>query len=80
MIRKPPYVSFGFILSSPLSVERLFGSLEVVAVEPFADRDEQQDGGERYEHVPHPESPVFVAHRSAIIALMVAVVRAIAMS
>ena len=61
-------------------VERLFGSLEVMAVVPFADRDEQQDGGERDEHVFHAPPPVFVAHRSAIIALMVAVVLAIAMS
>ena len=61
-------------------VERLFGSLEVMAVVPFADRDEQQDGGERDEHVFHAPSPVFVAHRFAIIALTVLLVFAMAMS
>ena len=54
--------------------------LEVVAVSPFADDDEQQNGSERDEHVPHEPPPVLVAHRSSIIVVMVAFVLAIAMS
>lgn len=60
--------------------ELLFGSLEVVAVAPPADEqcgDEHECDGEQ---VPHAPSPVFVAHRFAIIALMVALVFAMAMS
>ena len=54
--------------------------LELVRVVPPADHDGDGEHERDGEHVPHALSPVFVAHRFAIIALTVALVFAMAAS